>query len=185
MLEAARQRTSEFVKDLYAGGDIDADRLNTGISGVLAAQTEAELAEVVRSLPSPVAFSSPGRRLAKPLEIHSTFGRLRLAGQWQVARETHIGSDLGSVRLDLTQAEFDDDVVDLHVYCGCGSITVIVPRGLAVQVTHHRGGVDSRLEPPVPGLALIRLDATANIGRIRLRHPAPPARSGRTAITGQ
>jgi Domain of unknown function (DUF1707) len=118
MRDDAQQRATEFVKDLYAVGDIDADRFDTGVAGVLAARTEAELAEVIRSLPAPVALTSPDRRLARALEIHSLFGRLRLAGRWQVARETHISADLGSIRLDLTEAEFDDHVVDLHVYSG-------------------------------------------------------------------
>jgi len=118
-----------FLKELYATGDIDATGFDTGVTGLLAAKTEAELAEVVRSLPGPVALTSPDRRLAKPLEIHSGLGRLRLAGEWQVAGETHISADLGSLRLDFTQAEFDDHVIDLHVYSGWGSITIIVPRG--------------------------------------------------------
>lgn len=186
MREDARHRATEFVKDLYAAGQIDADRLDTEVAGLLAAQTEGQLAGLVRSLPSPVAFTSPDRRLDRPLEIRSLFGALRLAGQWQLARETHIGSDIGAVRLDLTQAEFDDHVIDLHVYCGCGSITIIVPRGIAIQVTRHRGGVNSRLEPPVPGLPLIRLDATANIGNIRLRHPGPAGRvRRRPAVRGR
>jgi hypothetical protein len=174
-----QQRATDFVKELYAAGDIDAERLDAGVAGVLAARTEAEVAEVVRSLPAPVALTSPDRRLTKPLEIHTGLGRLRLAGKWQVAKETHISADLGSIRLDLTQAEFDDHVIDLHVYSGCGNITIIVPRGVAVQVTHHRGGTDMRLEPPVPGLPLVRLDATTNIGRIHLRHPGPPSRGRR------
>ena len=118
MREDAQQRATEFLKELYATGDIDATGFDTGVTGLLAAKTEAELAEVVRSLPGPVALTSPDRRLAKPLEIHSGLGRLRLAGQWQVAAETHISADLGSVRLDFTQAEFDDHVIDLHVYSG-------------------------------------------------------------------
>ena len=179
MRDDAQQRATEFVKELYATGDIDAARLDAGVAGVLAARTDAELAEVVRSLPQPVALTSPERRLTKPLEIHSGIGRLRLMGRWQVARETHISADLGSVRLDLTEAEFDDHVVDLHVYTGCGSITIIVPAGVDVQVIRHRGGVDSRLEPPVPGLPLIRLDVTTNIGRVHLRHPRPQDRQRR------
>ena len=179
MHDDAQQRATEFVKELYATGDIDAARLDAGVAGVLAARTDAELAEVVRSLPQPVVLTSPERRLTKPLEIHSGIGRLRLAGRWQVARETHISADLGSVRLDLTEAEFDDHVVDLHVYTGCGSITIIVPAGVDVQVIRHRGGVDSRLEPPVPGLPLIRLDVTTNIGRVHLRHPRPQDRKRR------
>ena len=81
--------------------------------------------------------------------------------------------------LDLTAAEFDDRVIDLHVYTGYRSTTIIVPRGVGVQVTRHRGGVDSRLDPPLPGLPLIRLDVTTNIGRVHLRHPGSPERRSR------
>jgi hypothetical protein len=120
-----------------------------------------------------VAFTSPDRRLARPLEIHSGIGRLRLTGRWQVARETHVSADLGSVKIDLTEAEFDDRDVELHVYTGGGSITIIVPPGVGVQIIKHRGGVDLRLEPPLPGAVLVRLDVTTNIGRVHLRHPRP------------
>jgi hypothetical protein len=179
MHEDDRQRATAFVQELYAAGAIDAGRFDTGISGLLAATTDAELAEVVRSLPPPVALTSPDRRLARPLEIHSGMRRLRLGGRWQVGRETHISADLGSVKIDLTEAEFDDRVVDLHVYTGWGSITIIVPRGVGVQIVHHRGGVDARLEPPVPGLPLVRLDATTSMGKIHLRHPRARDRGGR------
>jgi hypothetical protein len=184
MREDARQRATEFVKELYATGEIDADRFGTGVAGVLAARSEAELAEVVRSLPGPVALTSQERRLAEPLEIHSGLGRLRLTGRWQVASQTHISADLGSIRLDLTEAEFDDLVVDLHVYTGWGSITIIVPPGVGVQLIRHRGGVDSRLDPPVPGLPLVRLDVTTNIGRVHLRHPGTQDRTRRCPPLG-
>lgn len=185
MREDARQRAAEFLKDLYAAGDVDTGRFDDSVSGLLAATTDAELAEIMRSLPPPVALTSPDRRLAQPLQIRSGLGRLRLAGRWQVARETHVSAELGSVRIDLTEAELDDRVIDLHVYTGCGSITIIVPRGVGVQVTRHRGGVDSRLEPPVPGLPLVRLDVTTNIGRVRLRHPRPPAPPAHLGITDE
>lgn len=78
------------------------------------------------------------------------------------------------------QAEFDDHTIDLHLYSGWGSITIIVPRDVGVQVTRHRSRVDSpRLEPPVPGLPLTRLDVTANIGRVHLGHPGTQDRSRR------
>lgn len=167
----AQHRATEFLKEQYAAGNIDAGQLESGVAGLLAARTEAELAEVVRGLPAPVAFTSPDRRLAKPLEIKGGIGRLRLTGRWQIGEQTHVSADLGSVRLDLTQAEFDGDIIDLHVYTGWGSITIIVPHGVAVQIVQHRGGVDTRLDPPIPGFPLIRLDVTTNIGRVHLRHP--------------
>jgi predicted membrane protein len=106
-------------------------------------------------------------------------GRVRLEGRWQLGAETHVSADLGSVRLDLTDAEFDDHVIDLHVYSGWGTITIIVPRGVNVQIVRHRGGVSSQLEPPVPGFPLIRLDVTAMIGKVRLRHREARDRSKR------
>jgi Domain of unknown function (DUF1707) len=172
----ARHRATEFVKELYAAGDIDAGRLDASVTGILAATTEAELAEVVRSLPPPVVLTSADRRLIDPLEIHSGIGRLRLDGRWQVGKQTHVSADMGSITIDLSEAQFDDDVIDLHVYTGWGTITIIVPRGVRAQIVRHRGGLSSRLEPPVPGLPLIRLDLTTNIGRIRLRHPATSSR---------
>ncbi len=110
MREDAQHRATEFVKELYAAGDIDAGRLDASVTGILAATTEAELAEVVGRLPPPVVLTSADRRLTEPLEIHSGVGRLRLT------------------------------------------------------------------ETPIPGLPFIRLDATTNIGRIRLRHPASTSR---------
>lgn len=171
MREDDRQRATEFLKELYAAGDIDAARFDTGLSGLLAADSAADVALVMRDLPAPVAFTDPDRRLTEKLEIHGGMRGVRLTGRWQLAKETHVSAELGNVRIDLTDAELDDRVVDLHVYTGWGRISVIVPRGVSVQVVHHRGGVDSKLEPPVPGLPVIRLDATTNIGRVRLRHP--------------
>ncbi len=80
-----------------AAGDIDASGFDTGITGLLVAGTETGLAEVVRSLPAPIVLTSPDRRIPKPLEIHSGTGRLRLAGKWQVARETHVRADPGGI----------------------------------------------------------------------------------------
>jgi len=86
--EDARQRAAEFVKELYAAGAIDADRLGTSVDKVLAARSEIELAGVIRSLPAPVTLTSQERQLARPLEIHSGVGRLRLAGK----PEANLGS---------------------------------------------------------------------------------------------
>jgi hypothetical protein len=46
--EDARQRATEFVKELYAVGTIDADQLNASAGQVLAARSETELAGVIR-----------------------------------------------------------------------------------------------------------------------------------------
>jgi Domain of unknown function (DUF1707) len=59
MRDDAQERATEFIKELYAAGDIDAGRFDTSVAGLLAAETDAELAEIVRSLPQPVTLTSP------------------------------------------------------------------------------------------------------------------------------
>jgi uncharacterized protein DUF1707 len=64
MREEDRHGATEFLKQLYAAGQIDAGTLDDGVAGLLAASTETELAELVRSFPAPVTLTSPGQRLA-------------------------------------------------------------------------------------------------------------------------
>jgi len=61
MSEDAQHRATEFLKELYAAGRIDEGRFDTGVAGLLAAGTDAEVAEVVRALPAPIALTSPPR----------------------------------------------------------------------------------------------------------------------------
>lgn len=163
-----RSHALEVVRLLMHAGRIDVARFETAAAGLLEAHDEAELAAITGSLPAVVSLTPPGRRCAEPVRLGGGYGRLRIDGRWQVARETHITTELGGMTIDLCDAEFDDLHVDLSVYTGWGNITLIVPVGLGVEVVRHRGRVVSQLGPPVPGLPVVRLSARSNIGRIRL-----------------
>jgi hypothetical protein len=84
-------------------------------------------------------------------------------------RETSIRAELGSVTVDLGEAEFDDDTIDLHLYTGRGRITVLVPPGVGVRLVRTHVKVISGIDPPIPGFPLVKLRAQTNVGRIRLR----------------
>jgi hypothetical protein len=60
-----------------------------------------------------------------------------------------------------------------------GDITIIGPSGAGAQLIKHKGGTGMRLDRPVSGVLLVRLDATTHIGRIHLRHPGAPPRRPR------
>jgi hypothetical protein len=173
--EETRSRAVEALHALVAADRIDSAQFERAVADLLQARTEAELAELLRSLPSASAMTPAERRRDGPLKLGGGFGRLRIEGRWQVARETSITVELGSVTIDLTDAELDDRVVDLKVYTGWGAIRIIVPPGLGIEVVRHRGRVVSRVGPPTPGLPLVRLTALTNIGRTHLI----PAGSGR------
>jgi hypothetical protein len=96
---------------------------------------------------------------------------------------------MGSVTIDLTEAEFDEWDVQIVVDTGMGSITVIVPRGLDVRQVRRSAAVTSTLEEPIPGFPVVRLSASCGSGTIRMKHPKEkrqrrwgwPGRRGRAA----
>jgi len=170
--EDLQQRAIGFLQGLLASGKVDLDRFQEALDALLGAHTQAGLASVIRSLPSPVEFTAPARRRQEPLEISTSMGEVRLEGHWQVSRLTKIDTRMGSVTIDLSQAEFDDWDVEIVVHTHMGDITVIAPSGLEVRPVGRSGPVKAALEPPIPGFPVVRLRATCDMGTIRVMHPA-------------
>jgi hypothetical protein len=98
-------------------------------------------------------------------------GGLRLGSGWQLAADTTIGTGFGAARLDLTAASWDAHRIDLRLQTW-GSIEVLVPKGVAVQIGGGSGGVRlESLSPPVPGGPVLRISTSGPTGTIRIRHP--------------
>ena len=169
--EDLRQRGIDFLQGLFVSGKVDQDAFQRALDGLLGARTEADFATVVRSLPPPVEFTPPARRRQEPLEISASMNAVRLEGCWQVSRLTKILTDMGSVTIDLSEAQFDAWEVEIVVHTSMGSITVIVPRGIDVQQVGQNGAVKSTIDPPIPGFPVVRLSATSDVGSILVRHP--------------
>jgi cell wall-active antibiotic response 4TMS protein YvqF len=169
--EDLQQRGIDFLQGLLVSGKVDLDRFQKALDALLEVRTQADFASVIRSLPPPVEFTSPARRRQEPLEISTSMGEVRLKGRWQVSRLTKIDTGMGSVTIDLSQAEFDHWDVEIIVHTQMGTITVIVPRGLEVRPVGRSGPVNSTLEPPIPGFPVVRLSATSDMGAICVMHP--------------
>jgi hypothetical protein len=169
--EELQEREIEVLQGLLVSGKVDQDTFQRALDHLLAARTEAEFASVVRSLPPPVEFTPASRRRQDPLEISTSMGEVRLEGRWQVGRLTKLSTNVGSVMIDLTEAEFDDWDVEIIVHVHVGEITVVVPRGLDVQQVGSSGAVNRTLERPIPGFPVVRLTAACDVGTIQLMHP--------------
>ena len=177
--EDLQQRGIDFLQELLASGKVDLDRFQKALDALLGAHTQADFASVVRSLPAPVEFTPPARRRQEPLEISTSMGEVRLEGRWQASRLTKIDTGMGSVTIDLSQAEFDDRDIEIAVHTHMGTITMIVPRGFEVRPVGRSGPVTTTLEPPVPGFPVVRLSATCDMGTIRVMHPAEKTQRSR------
>jgi hypothetical protein len=167
-----RQRGIAVLQGLFAGGKVDDERFQESLDGLFRVRTEAEFASMIRSLPPPVALTTPARRRQEPLEIVTAMGEVRLDGRWQVGRLTKIDTGMGAVIVDLSEAEFDDWDVEIVAHTRMGAITVITPPGVDIRLVGRNGLVTTSLEPPIPGFPVVRLSATSDMGEVHVVNTA-------------
>jgi len=168
-----RSAVTELLLEAVELDRLSLDTYEVLLGEVLAATTEAELTQLVRTYAPPVALTPPERRLDGVVEIATTgmFADIKRRGRWQVPRLLRVRTGPSQIRLDLTEAEFDDWEVAIDASSDLGDIVLVVPRGMAVQQVSVTGPVRDDLEPPIPGFPVVRLTATVKLGKIKLRHP--------------
>lgn len=157
--------------DLFAGGEVSFDAFSEALDKLFDAPDHAGLAEVMLALPPLVRMTPAWLRLAKPLVLRAADGRLQLGPGWQLAGRTTVSTGPGAARLDLTAASWDAHQIDLRLETW-GSIDVVVPAGVAVQVAGGSRPVQLRsVAPPVPGGPTVRVSTNGPAGVIRVCHP--------------
>ena len=123
------------------------------------------------ALPPLVRLTPNSRRLAKPLILQAADGGLQLGSGWQLAADTTIRTGFGAARGDLTAASWDSCQINLHLETW-GSIDVLVPEGVAVQMLGGSGYVRlESLATPATGGPVLRISTSGPTGVIRIRHP--------------
>jgi hypothetical protein len=157
--------------DLFSGGGLSIERFSGVLDQVFAAPSDAELELAMSALPPLVRLTPASRRLAGPLVLRVPHSELQLGSGWQLAADTTISSGFGAARLDLTAASWDADQINLCLETW-GSIEVLVPEGVAVQISGGSASVQlESLSAPVPGGPLLRISTSGPTGVIRIRHP--------------
>jgi hypothetical protein len=169
--EDARVAAVSRLHDLIAGGGLSLERFSEILEQVFAAASDAELAAAMLEMPSSVRLTPASQRLARPLVLHVSDSALELGSGWQLAADTAIETGFGVARLDLTAASWDLHQINLHLQTW-GSIEVLVPKGVAVQLLGGSGTVQlESLSAPVPGGPVLRISTSGPTGVIRIRHP--------------
>lgn len=70
---------------------------------------------------------------ASVLRIATVFGSTKRAGTWTVPLRLELRAVLGELVIDLRDAEFWSDVLDIDLHATMGSVTLIVPAGAQVE----------------------------------------------------
>lgn len=178
-----RDRVLELLRAGLSQGHSDIAEYETAIDAALHAESETELADLVRKYAPPVEITPPERRYAEPFKMETLgmFSDIRMHGRWQVARDLTVKTGPSRMVLDFVDAEFDDWEIKLTAQAGFGDITLIVPRGMTVQLIDVVGPVTNKLAEPTPGYPVILLTAKIGFGRLRLKHPRVSRRATRSA----
>jgi hypothetical protein len=168
--EEAREAAIGRLRDLFSDGEVSYLCFAACLEQLFAARQHDDLESAMHALPPLVRLTPSARRLAEPLLLYAADGGLELGPGWQLAAETTIRTGVGSALVDLSAASWDTRQVDLHLETW-GSIEVLVPKGVAVQMAGGAGRVRlEALTTPVPGGPVLRISTSGPTGVIVLRH---------------
>jgi hypothetical protein len=165
--DADREHALVALRDAVVSGHLTLDEFSGRVERAELARTHAELEAVTADLPArPGAADLPVRHRA-------VFSRLQRSGRWELAPRARVTSVGGTVVLDLRQATLRgaETVLDVRNYFG--TITLLVPRGVHVEV--DGGGmfetreIDLPDSGPVPDAPHLRVRTSGAFGTTHIR----------------
>ncbi len=150
------------------------------VDGRLTLEDLAERAELVHAARTrdDVAAATAGLEVAAPAPAETTvrhralFSNFTRQGRWRIARQSRYSAVFGNVTLDLREAVLPGPEVDIDAKAVFGSVEVIVPEGVLVELSG--GGALSSQELKVGGRALdgapvIRINHRGVCGSLNVR----------------
>jgi len=165
-----RERTCEQLREATLEGRLTLDEFSERFTLAQRARTRGELETIVRDLPM---ISTPPRQTA-PSSISAIFSGVERSGAWRLAPRTSITAVFGSCKLDLRRATISSGVTELNVYVYFGSLELLVPEGVEVEVEAAAilSGREIKLSAtsmPSDFKPLIRVTGTVVFGSINVR----------------
>jgi hypothetical protein len=179
-----RDRVAEVLHAAYAEGRITDEEHDERLLATNRAKTFGDLLPLTADLvPTSTAPTTPrpgGSGLATGEQtdrITAALSEVKRQGPWRVRRRSFANVFLGSVQLDLTEAVFDTQVVELNVTQVMGSILLRVPLGTTVRDETTNVLAETSVKGigvPDPAFPVIVLRGTNVMGEIKVRGPKRP-----------
>ncbi|GAA1281460.1 hypothetical protein Psi02_37260 [Planotetraspora silvatica] len=108
------------------------------------------------------------------VELKSTGGSVRRAGEWRVPRLLRVASTHGGVRLDLSEGVIDHPEIQIELHVTYGSATIILPRGATAEADEafaEWGTVTCKVPGRRrPGKLHVRITGELAYGSLKIRH---------------
>jgi len=157
------------LRDAAAEGRLTLEEFTQRMENAYAARTRDELDALVRDLPEDAPAKPPAPRRPARRWVISVMGNATRRGRWRVAEHVWAITTMGNATIDLRQAELSGPEVTITVFNSMGNTTIIVPRGVDVDVSAlpvmgnriNRADSESR-----PGAPLVRVNGLIVMGNL-------------------
>ncbi|QWZ08425.1 DUF1707 domain-containing protein [Nocardioides panacis] len=198
--DADRHQVAEVLRQAAGDGRIDLAELDERLEATYAAKTYGELVPITVDLPThhrPVPATRPsatpawspgattGVRYSGSVAVMSETKRV---GAWVVEDDHTAFALMGSVVLDLRQAQFEQREVTIYAHAVMGEVRIVVDAGTTVVVEGTAVmGEYSEQRPRVPfdaerGGPVVRVKGVALMGSVHVQRKGPPGESLRKRL---
>jgi Domain of unknown function (DUF1707)/Cell wall-active antibiotics response 4TMS YvqF len=164
--DSERDAAVEHLRGAAVEGRLTLEELADRSEAANRAVTRGELARLIADLPAPLP--------AAPIPAYkvSTLSDITRSGAWIVPEHSRYRSWMGSIVLDLRQARIAAPEVEINAYTPFGTIDLLVPEGVEVEVRARArlGKIKQEEARAHPGAPRIVLTGGSTLGSIRIRH---------------
>lgn len=188
--DADREQVLTVISTAYAEGRLTRDEHDERLSQAMVAKTFDDLipithdlvvvpptAQTVSTTPTSGYQVDPSRAQTEPDRMVAIFGGVTRTGKWRVRRNSQALAVFGGVDLDMREAIFEHQVVEISGFWCFGGLDIKVPAGMEVrdQVAGIFGGSDvGDLGEPQPGAPTLVIKGLALFGGVSVRGPKVP-----------
>ena len=171
-----RDHTVERLQQNVTDGALTLDEFADRVGIVLAARTRGQLEAVVSDLPAipPSPAPAPVRRTGSVRRwVVAVMSGSKAKGRWRVGKSVTAVAVMGGCELDFRQAQIESGEVRVTAVAIMGGIDVIVPEGIAVELTglSIMGGKHLKVADVavLPGSPVIAIRAFPIMGGVSVR----------------
>ncbi|WP_214107115.1 DUF1707 SHOCT-like domain-containing protein [Acrocarpospora catenulata] len=177
--DAEREAVVERLRDASAEGRLTLAELTERTEAAYLARTQAELAQLTTDLPNGVnqpaaaPFIPAPRPSGRARRWYVTvMGNHKRRGKWRIDQEVGVACVMGEVLLDLREAEVRGNEVDLLINCVMGSVKIIVPDGVDVELSGLNVMSEKKVKvleaPPGQNVPVVRIRANMVMAEIKV-----------------
>ena len=171
-----RERGVALLRDAVVSGRLTLEEFSERVGRAQVARTDRDLAELTVDLPA----HAPLPAVITPQKHRALCSKLVRRGSWEIPERSSWRALFGTIVLDLREARLSGPEVELDIYNLFGTVTVLVPTG--VQLDVDGGGafasqvIEPPSQPPPAGAPRLRIRASGPGGTLYVRAPGRSSR---------